>query len=135
AASPSFAQVENPFQALRKYDFQSRKPVDEIAKRIRAAGREAHQLALIEIELDGVLNDAAATFAGKQEAAKFLWEIGTARSVPALAKALHNDQLANVARYALERNPDPSAASALRAALKGATGTRLTGLINSIGNR
>jgi HEAT repeat protein len=82
-----------------------------------------------------VLEDPAANIAGKQEACRMLWIIGSARSVPTLAKMLPDAKLSDIARYALERNSDPSAGHALRAALATTEGKTLIGIINSIGNR
>jgi HEAT repeat protein len=135
ALAPARAQDEDPFQALRQYDSQSRKPVEDIAKRIRAAGHDKALLAEIETAVLEVLKDPNASFPGKQEATRFLWEIGTARSVSVLAKMLPDPKTNDIARYALERNAAPSAAAALRAALATTRGTALVGVINSIGNR
>lgn len=133
------AQGNNPFQELRTYDYQNRKPVHAIFSQIQAAGTDKAKQAAIETALIGVLQDPNATVAGKQEAARFLWEIGSARSVPVLSKMLPdpgtNNMTNNMARYALERNTDPSAAAALRYALSTAKGTALVGVINSLGNR
>ena len=126
---------DDPFKALHQYDFQNRKPVHAIFSQIQEAGTDKAKHAVIEAGLIGVLQDPSATIAGKQEAARFLWEMGSAKSVPVLAKLLPDPATNNLARYALERNADPSAAAALRAGLKTTKGTALVGVINSIGNR
>ncbi len=132
--SPVCAQ-DDPFQALRQYDFQSRKSVDAIIKMVRAAGQDSAKRAPIETGLMGILNDANASFAGKQEACRFLLQIGSSRCVPALAKMLSDARLGNAARYALERNADPAAGAALRNALVRVEGPALVGVINSVGVR
>jgi HEAT repeat protein len=109
--------------------------VEAIRILIDQANADKAQTAQIEQKLDAVLDDPAATFAGKQEAARFLWIVGSARSVPTLAKMLGDEKLSDVARYALERNPDPAAGKALRAGLATTGGKTQLGLINSIGNR
>jgi HEAT repeat protein len=126
---------DDPFEKLKSYDFQSRAPVAAINQQIQQALGDKAALAQIEQSLVGVLEDPATTFAGKQEACRMLWIVGSARSVPTLAKMLTDDKLSDMARYALERNADPSAAKALRVALATAQGKVLVGIINSIGNR
>lgn len=132
-SSGAFAQTPDAFQDLRRYDYQDRKAVDSITKQIQAGGKV--QLLAIETELIKVLEDPQTTLAGKQEACSLLWRIGTGRSVPALAKLLGSSQTSNLARLALERNTDPAAGGALRAALGTTKGTELVGVINSVGNR
>ena len=129
--APAFAQ--DPLQELRQYDYQNRKPLDAIFKQI--VGATKVDIFRIESGLVAVLLDPQATLAGKQEACSFLSRIGTARSVPALAKLLVDPTTANIARLALERNPDPAAGAALQLALNTASGTTLVGMINSLGNR
>lgn len=127
--------TDAPFQELKSYDSQNRKPVEAINQMIREAPEGSPAWADIETRLIAVLDDPASTFAAKQEVGHMLRKIGTARSVPSLARMLTDDKLNNVARYALERNADPSAARALRDALATAKGTALIGVIDSIGNR
>ena len=127
--------ADDPFEKLKTYDFQSRASLEAIRVLIDQANGDRTQTAQIEQKLDGVLDDPAATFAGKQEAARFLWIVGSARSVPTLAKMLRDEKLSDVARYALERNSDPAAGKALRDALKTTGGKTQLGVINSLGNR
>ena len=61
--------------------------------------------------------------------------IGTKEAVPALAALLADENLAHMARHALEPMPDPAAAAALRDALGKVQGKLLVGVINSIGFR
>jgi HEAT repeat protein len=123
------------FAQLKQYDFQNRTAVVAIRQMIgRSHGNPALRTQ-IEDGLLGVLKDPSATMAGKQEASRLLALAGTARSVPALAKMLNSDATADLARYALERNMDPSAGAALRAAMAKAKGKTLVGIINSVGDR
>ena len=124
---------EAPFQELKTFDFQNRKPVEAINRMIRTA--DAATQADIEAKLLAVLDDPATTFAAQQEIAKMLWKIGTVRAVPSLAKWLPDEKLNDVARYALERIADPAAGKALREALPVAKGKSLIGIINSLGER
>ncbi|MCW3098825.1 MAG: repeat protein [Chthonomonadaceae bacterium] len=126
---------DNPFEKLKSYDFQTYAPIEAIRKMIAEAQNDKAKTADIEQHLIGVLEDANATFAGKQEACRLLWIIGTGRSVPILSKLLNDPKQSDIARYALERNPDRSAAKALRAALTTTKGTPLIGVINSEGDR
>jgi len=126
---------DNPIQALKGYDYQNRAAADAISAQIRAAGDDKSKLATIEQSLDGVLTDPDSTFAGKQEACRLISIIATGQSVPALSKMLADDKLADIARYALERDGDPAAAQALRAALATTSGKTQIGVINSLGDR
>lgn len=132
AAGSAVAQGDL-FEQLRKHDFQS--GVGLLRPAIAAALADKARHAEIEKGLISVLQDPSATFAGKQEACRMLWVIGTGQSVPVLAKMLTDEKLGNIARYALERNADPSAGKALRAALATTKGRALVGVINSVGDR
>src|SRR5579871_201305 len=133
--SAQAGRQDDPFEKLKTYDFQSYAPVDAIRKQIDQSLKDRTALLLIEQKLDGVLADPNATFAGKQEAARFLWIIGTDRSVPTLAKLLTDPKLSDIARYALERNTDPAAGRALRMALTTTSGKTQIGIISSLGDR
>jgi len=71
----------------------------------------------------------------KDAACARLKRIGTARSVPALASLLVDEQLSHSARYALESMPCPEAGRALAEAMKKTIGPTRVGIINSIGAR
>jgi len=64
-----------------------------------------------------------------------LKQIGTARSVAALAGLLATDELSHSARYALESMPWPQAGAAMVAALTTTNGLTKVGLIDSLGVR
>lgn len=132
-ASAHQAGSDDLYEKLKIYDFQTRTPVQTLYNLIQKADKA--QRADIEKHLIGVLDDPAATFAGKQEACRMLWIIGTAQSVPSLAKMLPDEKLSDPARYALERNVDPSAGKALRAALLATKGKTQLGILNSVGDR
>lgn len=125
----------NPYQELRKYDFQDRRAAMAIRRDIQAAGPDRAKQAPIETGLIGVIRDPSSTLAGKQEAARLLWLVAGAKSAPVLGKLLDDPAMNNIARYGLERDPDPAAAAALRGALGTAKGEALVGVINSVGNR
>jgi HEAT repeat protein len=64
-----------------------------------------------------------------------LKRIGTAKSIPALARLLADEQLSHSARYALESMPYPAAGRALIEALDQTTGPVKIGIISSLGYR
>src|SRR5579859_1941512 len=124
AGAGARVRQDDLFEKLKTYDFQNREAVSALQNLIQQALADPAQTAQIEQKLIVVLQDSSATFAGKQEACRMLWIIGSARSVPVLAAMLGDAQLSDVARYALERNTDPSAGKALRDALATTTGKR-----------
>ncbi len=126
---------DNPFESLKSYDFQNRSSVAAIHMIVQQSIADKVKTAEIEQKLITVLEDPNATFAGKQEACRFLWIIGSGKSVPTLQKMLLDEKLSNIARYALERNQDPSAAKALRLAVGKTSSKVQIGIINSIGDR
>lgn len=79
--------------------------------------------------------DETATPDARQFACRQLALIGTEECVPALANALDDPSLSDMARYALERIASPKANDALRRALKKSTPETRIGLINSVGVR
>ena len=125
---------DDPFEKLKSYDSQSRTAVQAIYTMIQQAATKT-QKTQIEQHLITVLEDPTATFAGKQEACRMLWIIGSVDSVPSLTKMLNDESMADIARYALERNVDPAAGKALRTALKTTSGKTQLGIINSLGDR
>ena len=76
-----------------------------------------------------------APLAEKWVAVHQLARVGTREAVPRLAALLPDDQLTDLARYALEAIPDPSVDAALREALGKLDGRPLAGVITSIGAR
>ena len=71
----------------------------------------------------------------KTDACRQLAVVGTKESVPVLAGLLGNEQLAHMARYALEPIPDPAVEAALREAAGKLKGRPLAGVIGSLGVR
>lgn len=134
APAIGMAQAD-PFTRLGSYDSEDRTSIVAIRALIDAAGTDRAKLAPIEDHLVATLGNPQATAAGKQEAARLLWMVGTDRSSPILAQMLKDEKLSNVARYALERSPSPGVSKVLRSALGGVTGPTLVGIINTIGDR
>ena len=73
--------------------------------------------------------------AAKDTVCRALKTIGTAHSVPALAKLLHNEELSHMARHALEANDSPEAVKALVGAIDKAPKKIKIGIISSLGAR
>ena len=71
----------------------------------------------------------------KWVAAHELARVGTREAVPKLSALLPDEQLSDLARYALEPIPDPAVDTALREALGNLDGRLLAGAITSIGAR
>lgn len=71
----------------------------------------------------------------KQEACRALRQVGTEKSVPALAALLGDEQLSHWARYALEPMPCAAAGTALREAVSKLQGAPRLGAIISLGVR
>ena len=73
--------------------------------------------------------------AAKDTVCRALKTIGTAHSVPALAKLLHDEELSHMARHALEANDSPEAVKALVGAIDKAPKKIKIGIISSLGAR
>ncbi|MBX7257624.1 MAG: HEAT repeat domain-containing protein [Candidatus Hydrogenedentes bacterium] len=69
----------------------------------------------------------------KYEACYRLRQIGTEKSIPALASLLGDEKLSHMARYALENMPFPEVKDALRDALKKTSGAPRMGVAISLG--
>ncbi|MHC4338322.1 MAG: ThuA domain-containing protein, partial [Planctomycetota bacterium] len=113
---------------------QSREPLTELTDMIRNAYDSPEELRIIEGRLAGVVR-LRGTLACKQFICRQLSIIGTKESVPVLAKMLTNSGTSDMARYALERIPDPAVDKALRDALGETAGKIKVGIINSLGQR
>jgi hypothetical protein len=89
---------------------------------------------MTEPELLSVLGSDAG-LQEKARACQQLAVVGGPKSVPALAKLLNQEHLADYARSGLEAIRDPAAGAALRKALPGLEGRLLAGVVNSLGVR
>ncbi len=101
---------------------------------LAAYGQPAQGTAAEEAALIGTLSSGAEPFE-KDVACRRLAVIGTARAVPALAALLTDDQLTGIARHALLNIPDAAAGEALCAAIPKLSGTKLVGVVSTIGRR
>ncbi len=127
--------LEQAFDALKTYDYGVDRhvldPLDEAVVKTRndAAARKE-----IESKLLAVLQSSAPRDA-KDYACRLLRTMGTAASVPVLENLLANAELSHMARYALERIPEPQAGKALERQLPKVSGKLKVGIISSLGTR
>lgn len=91
--------------------------------------------AKVESQLLTTLASPDCTTAGRAFLCQMLALIGSAKSVPALARLLRDPISADSARYALEAIPGQEADAALRAGLTALTAEAKAGLIGSIAAR
>lgn len=120
---------------LEAYDWGGdRGSLARINELVVAAQGDRGKLTEIEKALLVVLRSAS-TLPAKEYVCRQLALIGTARSVPVLAKMLYDASLSDCARLALEMIPDASVDKALRAALEKVDGDRRVGIVNTLGER
>ncbi|MGH7456829.1 MAG: ThuA domain-containing protein, partial [bacterium] len=133
----SFAPDElNPlFEKIAVYEYgQSREALVNLTEYLRIASVSPKLQKQNEKRLLQILSSNA-TLAGKQFICERLSLIGSKESVPALTKMLHDSTTSDMARFALERIPDPAVDKALRKTLSQTTGKIRIGIINTIGQR
>jgi HEAT repeat protein len=127
--------LDQAFEALQTYNWGADKkalnPIEEavVATRDDPAARQDLEKRLREVLASDVSRDA------KDYVCRKLRVVGTAASVPALAKLLDQPEHSHMARYALESMPAPEAAQALRDALPRLQGQLKIGVLGSLGVR
>lgn len=122
-------------EPLARYDWGGeRASLYGIEIAIQEARGDVARLAEIELSLIEVLQSGA-PLPAKEYACRQLAIIGTAQCVPALAAMLSDPDLLDRAIFALQAIPDPTAAGAMREALKAATGVARIGIVNALGER
>ena len=127
--------LEQALEALKTYkwgiDPKGIKPIQDavVATHGNAAARKE-----LESKLAAAL-DTGIPRAAKDSVCRFLKTIGTAHSVPALAKLLHDAELSHMARHALQTIDAKEAASALVNAIDKAPKKIKIGIISSLGAR
>jgi HEAT repeat protein len=127
--------LDQAFDALKKYDWgvdpKVLAPIDEAVVKTHgdAAARKDLESRLVAVLTSSVTRDA------KDYVCRKLMVIGTAASVPTLAKLLADKENSHMARFALERIPAPEAAAALRDALSKVASALKIGIIGSLGSR
>ncbi len=120
---------------LKTYDWGGdRGSLAGIDEYITAAQGNTNTLMEIEAALLGVLQSDVALPA-KEYICRQLALIGTAQSVPVLARMLDSEEFSDCARLALEAIPGASANKVLLAALSDTIGNARIGIVNSLGER
>lgn len=128
-------EIDQLFEKIKTYEYgESREPLVNLLEYFRLAASSQKVQHQNEARLLQILTGNA-TLAGKQFVCEQLSLMGSKASVPTLIKLLHDSSTSDMARYALERIPDPAADQALRKALAKSSGTIRLGIINSIGQR
>jgi len=135
AAQTDSTAVDNAFNTLKTYDWgadlAALKPIDNaiIATHGDAAARKTLEKRLVDA-LGGGLSRSAQDYVCRR-----LRIVGTAQSVEALGALLPAEETSHIARYALERIPDPKAAEAMRKALPKVNNKLKQGIMGSLGKR
>ena len=128
----TLTSIEQLFPQIARYRYgDNRQPMLDVESFIGDHSRDPQTLAQVEERLVGLLTGDS-TPGGKDFAVKQLRLIGTAKSVPVLARMLRSAEAADLARYALEAMPDPAADRALRDASAQSTGKVKAGIDNSL---
>lgn len=129
------AVLDGAFGDLKAYDWgRPRGALTLIHEAVLSSHGAAAARADLEKRLAAVLATDA-TRPAKDFVCRELALVGTARSVPALAALLTDEDLSHMARYALDRIPGDAATEALREALGKTSGEQRIGVMNSVGLR
>ena len=127
--------LDQALEALKTYEWGvDPKAVKSIQDAVVASHGDAAARKKLESTLAKVLGTDIPR-AGKDIVCRALKTIGTAHSVPALAKLLHDEELSHMARHALETNDSPEAVKALVGAIDKAPKKIKIGIISSLGAR
>ena len=127
--------LDQAFEALKTYKWGvDPKAIQAIQDTIVATHGDAAARKDLESKLAAVLATDAPR-AAKDSVCRFLKTIGTAHSVEALAKLLHDAELSHMARHALQTNNAPEAVKALVGAMDKAPKKIKIGIISSLGAR
>lgn len=129
------ASLDKVLKQIATYKFgESRAPLSDLDNLVAASGNVPEFRKEVAAKLAGLLGSDA-TPDCKQHVCRQLYIIGTAKEVPAIAALLDKPETSDMARYALERMPDPAADKALVSALGDTGGLVQVGVINSLGER
>ena len=127
--------LDQAFQDLKTYDWGiDPKKLSAIDEAIVASHGNSGRRGELEQKLTRTLAEGVPQAATDYICRK-LRVIGTADSVPALAKLLDNEQTSHMARYALQSMPAPEAAQALRDAVPRLQDQQKAGVLGSLGAR
>ncbi len=127
--------LDKAFEALKSYDWGvDRAALDPINDAVTKSHGDNAARKELESRLTAALTSSLSRDA-KDFVCRKLMQIGAASCVPALAAILGDKEHSHMARFALERNPSPEAAKALRDALPIVSTTLQLGIISSLGQR
>ncbi len=127
-------EIDEKLAAIVNYERgMSREPLIAVEKLIRESQNQPEQRKYIELRLAELLSDA--TLESKSFICRQLWFIGTADSVPAIARLLLDEETADIACYAIGQNPSEEAGKALREAINNVSPTVQIRIINLLGDR
>ncbi len=128
------SEIDKKLAAIVNYERgNSREPLIAVEKLIRESQNQPEQRKYIELRLAELLSEA--TLECKSFICRQLWFIGTADSVPAIAKLLMDEETADIACYAIGQNPSPEAGKALLEALDKVSPKIQIRIINLLGDR
>ncbi len=127
-------EIDEKLAAIVNYERgMSREPLIAVEKLIRESQNQPEQRKYIELRLAELLDEA--TLESKSFICRQLWFIGTADSVPAIARLLMDEKTADIACYAIGQNPSEEAGKALREALNRVSPKVQIRIINLLGDR
>ena len=128
------SEIDEKLSAIVNYERgMSREPLIAVEKLIRESQNQPEQRKYIELQLAELLDEA--TLESKSFICRQLWFIGTADSVPAIARLLMDEETADIACYAIGQNPSTEAGKALREALNKVSPKVQIRIINLLGDR
>jgi len=128
------SEIDKKLAAIANYERgMSREPLIAVEELIRESQNQPEQRKYIELRLAELLSEA--TLECKSFICRQLWFIGTADSVPAVAKLLTDEETADIACYAIGQNPSKEAGKALRKALDKVSPKVQIRIINLLGDR
>ena len=131
----SRADIDKKLAAIANYERgMSTQPLIAVEELIRDSQNQPEQRKYIELELAKLL-ESNVTLDCKSFVCRQLWFIGTADSVPAIAKLLLDEQTADMACYAIGQNPSAEAGKVLREAMDKAPPKVQVRIINLLGDR
>jgi HEAT repeat protein len=129
------AEIDAAVAVVSGYDHgSSRKPLRALEDIVRRTYGNTGLRAHLEQRLVRLLGSDA-PLAARQFACRQLWTIGTEASVPVLSRMLLDGKTAEMACYALARQPSPKVDAALREALGKLRGRARVAVLNLLGER
>jgi len=132
---PDTADIDSKLTAMAAYKRgDARRALIEVEKLIRLSEPDAERRRYIERGLARLL-ESDVTNECREFICSQLWIIGTAESVPSIAKLLTDEKTVDMACYAIGRNPSPAAAKALRQALTKTEPAARIRIIDLLGDR